>query len=87
MKCVFLALALVVPSLSMAAFSPLVDQHADVSKHSPSSLRHRPLFEVRYVLVKATPTTSNLPAFDFGDGKAAISPLSISAEYAVPLAP
>ena len=48
---------------------------ADASAPPPS---RPPLFQVRYVLVSALPQPHDDPPLDFGDGKPAIRPLTLS---------
>lgn len=45
---------------------------------SASSRSQPPLFQVRYVLVSALPQPHDDPPLDFGDGKPAIRPVTLS---------
>lgn len=50
---------------------------------SASAPARQPLFQVRYVLVSALPQPHDAPPLDFGDGKSAIRPFSLSGSSGV----
>jgi len=81
MKLVLMCLGLALSVGCQAAAVP--QQHEDVGFAAPVDARqarpHRPLFEVRYVLVRATSPSrpDPMPAIDLGDGKAAIHPVAL----------
>jgi hypothetical protein len=85
MKRLVLAVALVIPAVSMAAFEPQVQSPPTAGNPSQPTKAHRPLFQVRYVLESALPKKQSLPAIDLGDGKAAIDSASMSAQSGAPL--
>jgi hypothetical protein len=85
MKRLVLAVFLLLPVVSMAAFEPQVQPAQQASVPSQPTKSHRPLFQVRYVLESALPKARSMPAIDLGDGKAAIDSASLSVQSGVPL--
>lgn len=80
MKLLMTGLALVLPCGILAATLP--PQSEPVGPAMPSSAAappHRPLFQVRYVLVSAIPSkrTDSLPDIDLGSPAPAIHPLPL----------
>jgi hypothetical protein len=81
MRSSLLLLALALPGTALAVASPPQQEH--VGSDASSSARppaHHPLFEVRYVLLKAPlpPRENPIPRIDMGDGKASIHTLPLA---------
>lgn len=80
MKSSLLLLALALPGAALAVAAP--PQQEPVGRDASPSARpaaHHPLFEVRYVLLKAKPEPQDDASYliDLGDGKASIHPLPL----------
>lgn len=86
MKPVLMCLGLVLPMGCLAAAAQ--PQHEDVGFVAPARVPakpHRPLFEVRYVLVSAVPSSraQALPVIDLGSARSAIHLLPLDGPGAV----
>lgn len=76
--CVLFA-SLGLPSAAQAMAQPYAqDASRSPAEASAPSRSRPPLFQVRYVLVSALPQPHDDPPLDFGDGKPAIRPLTLS---------
>jgi hypothetical protein len=87
MKHLLFVFALSAPCLSMAAGVPAQTPPAQsgVVAKPAKSPSHRPLIDVKFVLVRAPPEENDAPQLDFGNGKPAIVPLPSSRWDTVPL--
>lgn len=74
-----LLLSLGLPSAVLAVAQPLPQEAVRAAEGAPAPRARPPLFQVRYVLVKATPTPpkDELP-LDFGNGESAIRSIRLS---------
>lgn len=61
-----------------AVAQPLPQDAVRTAGGAPAPQKRPPLFQVRYVLVKAAPLPQDELPLDFGNGESAIRPLSLS---------
>lgn len=73
MKRTWLVLALAIPAASWAV--GVAEPQGVAPPAKPAA--HRPLFEVKYVLLPAPKPSGDTPRIDYGDQSAAIAPLRL----------